>query len=350
MNLNKLLIEVSRCPICNGSKRIEDEGMSEKKTLGYYYLKPVADNFGLSVDLLVENIKVYRCLECESFYCSPWFGIAPISQLFNVLSPTHIAGWRNFEYWLRGKNIPTDDRNEQIIKILTSKFGAPKSYAEFGCPFQGLLPIMETMRGTSPIGRIKRFSEAIRIPNDVRLTRLTFLYNTLHSSIMQFLKVLINLERLLGITKTHEGANLAAYFEKVSKTLLTTDTSLSWGGNCTRFGKSCRALASSIFGADIVPLTEYSNQTSGLIDIIGVFNTLDHTRNPMQVLDKLTTIGRSIVLVNHRATSAGRQHSFAFANNLASYLQNRYANLNVIDLSGELEPPATKDFVILIHR
>lgn len=350
MSFDQILADVLICPICKSEQRIQEDGMSPKKTLGYHYLNPLAKTVGLSVSELVKKIRVYRCLTCNTFYCSPWFSAEATSRLFNVLSPTHIAGWRFFEYWLRDKATPNGARDRRILEMLVTKFGVPETYAEFGCPFQGLLPLLEPLERTSPTRRISKFAEVIRPLRDVRLTRLTSLYNALHALILKIIYFITYIENRSKISSVEDYLDLNINNKKIAKILLTQETTLSWGGNCVRFGKSCRALAGSMYGMDIMPLSEFNCAENELIDIIGVFNTLDHTRNPIDVLDKLTSIGRAVVIVNHDSYDAGRQHGFAFSENLIHYLRERYRALKVIDLAGELGLKSSKELIILIHH
>jgi hypothetical protein len=77
-------------------------------------------------------------------------------------------------------------------------------------------------------------------------------------------------------------------------------------------------------------------RSKGLIDIVGVFETLDHVRRPADLLRRIRDAARCILIVQHRAEHANRQHGFGFTEGLLDLLKKSLSPDSVIDLSKDL--------------
>jgi hypothetical protein len=121
------------------------------------------------------------------------------------------------------------------------------------------------------------------------------------------------------------------------RVFLTEDTSRGWGSNCVRYGASCRYFARQTLSADVIPLAQATAIASFQFDLIGVFNSLDHTTAPVNVIRNCLSIASHVLVVTHHASHAGRQHLYAFADNFPAWLGQQLPNAVTHDLAGEVE-------------
>src|SRR5690606_26295716 len=95
-----------------------------------------------------------------------------------------------------------------------------------------------------------------------------------------------------------------------TRVLLSNPSTLMWGYNCVAYGVNCQHMAVHTLGAEIVPLDAAAKNGMAL-DLVGVFNSLDHMDFPVETLRKALTVARFVVVVTHTSAQAGKQHLFA---------------------------------------
>lgn len=329
--MNAGLREVKQCPVCGGESRTAGDGFAPRKTAGYHYLKHAAERLSLSVAELGERIQVYRCGKCGSFYCDPWLGPELASQVFCAGAPDHIAGWRNFEQWLSSQSPNgVEARNRQLFALLRERIGEINAYAEFGCPFQGFLLPMRGAELPTP-ERLNVFAHALLRAPDARWSRMTRWYHAaekiLKSAVLMLFKLRAWKERM---RQPAAPAPIAPV--PTRRVFLTEDTTFGWGSNCVRYGGTCQYFSHAVLGADVIPLAEAMGNTSFRFDLIGIFNNLDHTAAPLDVIRKCLNLAPHVLVVTHRASHAGRQHLYAFNDDFPAWLSQALPDVRAGDL------------------
>lgn len=132
--------------------------------------------------------------------------------------------------------------------------------------------------------------------------------------------------------------------------LLTRDTTLGWGSNCVRFGATCRYFAQTVLGADVIPMEEIHRRAVLNFDLIGIFNNLDHTSSPLDIVRSALEMADHVLLVTHRAALAGKQHLYAFSDEFSVWLNQLLDGVSTKDLSSVMGADG-KDFMyVLISR
>ncbi len=247
--------------------------------------------------------------------------------MFTKAAPDHIAGWGNFEHWLSSNNLNSvQQANLKLYRILENKIGTVSSYAEFGCPFQCLLMLFKAHEET-PAGRLTLFAKAMQREPDVRWTKVT----QLHQRATRWANWLVmGYHRIRAIKESIWGGKTASVTDtSVSslpavRLLLTQDTNRAWGNNCVRYGGSCRYFAGQVLGADGLPFNETVDQAvreeRATVDLLGIFNSLDYTSDPLAVIRNGLKLARHIVIATHHASYAGKQHQYAFGENFPQLL------------------------------
>jgi len=340
------LMRTQQCPVCGGTEREPAHAMSKS---GVQYLQRAADRLGVSVGDLIERAQVFKCVTCRSYFCDPWLSPEFASWLFCAATPDHIVGWEEFEFWVRNRKGRFELHNQRVYAAVTRRTGPLRSYAEFGCPFQGfLLPLKA--HEADPEARIRLFARALRRAPDVRWTRFTRLYNALEGFLRGALVLALRIRAILDRIIDRRRADASP--EQISSRpeslyLLTHDTTRAWSSNCTRYGASCKYFARTILDAHVIPMDEARGQ--GLtFDLVGVFNILDHTTFPSEVLRTLLDVSRHVLVVSHDARRAGKQHMFALGDDFAEWLRESITGVCVEDLRDEVDVGGASDYSYLL--
>lgn len=336
------LIGVIRCPVCGGVERVGAvDGMARfKKDVGFHYLKHAAAALEITVEQLVDTAKVFQCLNCHTFYCDPWVSQEVASRVFTSGAPDHIAGWGNFEHWISSSNLNSVERaNLKLYRLIEKKIGRLSSYAEFGCPFQGFLLLFKA-REETPVERMELFAKAMRREPDMRWTKLTKLH---HAATRWANSLVMGYHRLRAIKESLRSgqANVVDHEKEgslpASRFLLTQDTTRAWGNNCVRYGASCRYYAGEVLNADVLPFDEAAKEVACGVrerfDLLGIFNSLDHTSDPVKVIRRGLAMARHIVVATHHASYAGKQHQYAFDERFPQWLSAVLENAVVEDIT-----------------
>ena len=175
------LVHSGFCPICKSTNFTLDDGMS---TSGKDYLNYASAMLNVSMDNLIQSIKVYKCITCQNFFCDPWFSVSDSSRFFSINASEHISGWSNFEHFLTDhKNYNFFDRQiNDLINLVVKKIPIIKIYGELGCPFNGFLLELKR-REVGQFRRISIFHHSLEKNKDSRLIKSAKLYSLLSEKI-----------------------------------------------------------------------------------------------------------------------------------------------------------------------
>jgi hypothetical protein len=327
-NIKNSIVSYPKCPVCNNHKRYQDGKNTSFSDGGRLYLKFVADKIGISVQELADNFKIFQCDECKSFWCDPWFNDNISSQIFTQGSPDHPASWSSFEQWLCKPEHTASLVNDRLYKFLESQIGAIDSYAEFGCPFNGFFLFFRGLEIDQKT-RINIFSNAIKRPKDPRWSRMMRIHSVLNRIISQitigYFKLSFFKEKAISLIPEVDKKNIPQ-----ERVLLTKESVKSWGNNCVRYGGSCKYFSSKILNTQVIPFDKHLDSirksNSSKRDLLGIFNILDHTDEPLNVIRNSLLMAKNVLIVSHTKSTAGKQHLYAFDDSFPKYLSNLFKN------------------------
>ena len=341
------LVEVRNCPTCGGADRVPaSDGMaSTSRDMGIHYLKHAAARLGNTVEHLVDAVQVFQCSTCRTYYCDPWISPEVASYVFTEGAPDHIAGWENFEHWLSSDSLnDAQGANHKLYRVLEKKIGTVSSYAEFGCPFLGFLLLFKAQE-ERPSRRMALFAGAMQRKVDVRWTKVARLHHAATSWANQLVigyhKVRAVKESLrarkMRVASGNGSDRKDASVVSMPKTrlFLTQETTRAWSNNCVRYGGSCRYYAGRVLDAVVLPFDE-TVRTNRRVDLLGIFNSLDHTSDPLGVVRKGLKLARHIVIVAHHASHAGKQHQYAFDDKFPQWLATVLEGVVVEDITNQV--------------
>jgi hypothetical protein len=307
-----LLRRYLECPICGCSGRIP-------MTTPFHsngYVAAAASRLGISAKSFVDSMLGQKCLSCGALYFDPWLSLSFQKELYEELFPQHNMGWEIL--WSILKDPTHRPRDTTLFEMIRKKVPTLHSYAEIGCPFTGLIPYLgvreyqygsktffdypghyplKSVIGLHPVVNgllhFERFGNlAARFFNQLQLLRVFPLKRLIKRCLIRF-------RRAREIWR-HETQS---YY-------ISHDSSFLWGKSCKSLGVDCRRALKNIFGVQIVSLEEV--QTEKLrFDLVGIFNSLDHFRNPISLLRQVFQFTDYIYLEGHCAEEDwGKQHLY----------------------------------------
>lgn len=306
------------CPVCHEKANILEIDIFSPDN---FYLEVARTAYRLPVDVFESQLKTFKCRECGSIFCNPWFSRKTSFEVFNLVYPQHNRGWEVLYDWLDGKE---KQSYKALFYQVEQHIGTIASYGELNCPFQGNLLWMGEALLPKVASRRKSFRDLVAIS---RVNRLEYWMRKFRGLVFKINKI-----RLKEIAKHF---NKAEYNHDLKipqrRLLITTESTKFWGQGCFANGISCRALASAMLDIEVAPL--WSLTANEKLDCIGVFNVLDHLDNPLETLFKLLEISRFVILVNHAQEQITKQHHFVLRFDFILFLESK--NLKVIDITKE---------------
>ena len=78
-------------------------------------------------------------------------------------------------------------------------------------------------------------------------------------------------------------------------------------------------------------------------DVIGIFNYIDHSQNPLELIEKAKKVTDRILLVTHSPNKSGPQHRYILDKDTITCLFQDYGSVRFLQLEKEF-----KDYIIAI--
>lgn len=298
------------CPVCRAP--LEDAVEHPEafdRTSGQAYLKPLTDVVHLDLAEIYEEINSYLCQGCGSVFFNPWLNQAARNQVFIQGHPVHNVGWRSlqerFEQRLNPNLQVSPDR---LMQILRNRVGEINTYAEVGCPFQGLLMHMASDDAIGSLGRnpsvftsmgpqgYRRFFPPLRL-----FMRVGGLAKFLARQLSLVRRWRNHLRRRWYPNSVPEAAR------GIERTFIPLQSSKFWGLNCSMYGDSCGTIANRVLGATVVSYPQFS-ESLATFDVIGIFNVLDHQDDPLSLLRQCLSKSRAVICLGHEAPISPQHH------------------------------------------
>jgi PAS domain S-box-containing protein len=309
----KLLTRYQECPVCGQSEasRLSMSFQADR------YVGSVARSLEISEEVLSDCLDGRMCSSCGATYFDPWFSVGLQRQLFDKLYPQHNVGWDLF--WSIIKDPSSVSARADLYQSFREIIPNLKTYGELGCPFTGLLPYLSVKEYTFKSKRfcdypgVYIFDSSIGLHPSVGRFRLVCdrLSNAFVRSLNRFhLLRILSLKRLImrGLVRLAMAAPIDR--ETIQCYFIRCDSSIFWGKNCKSLTVDCETALQNVFGADIIGLEDIPVEKHHF-DLIGIYNSIDHYKNPIQLLRRLFEFTDHIYLEgHHREASNGKQHFY----------------------------------------
>jgi hydroxymethylpyrimidine pyrophosphatase-like HAD family hydrolase len=170
-----------------------------------------------------------------------------------------------------------------FLKI-SQEIGVIRNYAELMCPFMGMYPVFSYIR------------------NKTNTSQMFF--STLYSSFVIFLLKIIKKKNLND--KIKSSINKISLPE--NNIFFEIETCAGWNKHCYYLGYNCKEIIKKNSWVQIIS-NDHANDLNKKIDLLYLYNTLDHLNKPLVILENLMGKIRNIFIEFHNL-SGGAQHSF----------------------------------------
>jgi hypothetical protein len=317
-----VLAEQPICPMCGSAARQDCEIPYRSNR----YVEAGATSLGLEERALFDQMKGWQCSSCGTVYFDPWLSPRFARDLYHRILPHHNLGW--YEFYDVVRNPDAVLRRTSLVERLRAALPSLKTYAEVGCPFEGLLPYFAVRPYRAGDEQFLDYPGCVAVDEgdvrrnpDVRGNRINFerIGRACSSALnrLQLLRVFPP-ARLRQQYLHWSGRARAAGTQDVSTMYLEKESSVHWGSHCQSFNVQCRRMAEDVLACGAARLSDLASHES--FDLIGIFNALDHYMKPIQLLHELLAISKFVYVEGHGKTDAGKQHPFLLSAEVFSKL------------------------------
>ena len=296
------------CPVCKSEER-KDITNSDDKEFGSSYLLAIAKYLQVKPIKLLRAMKTYECTHCSSIYCDPWFTPEISNELYSSIYGKHNFGWLAFDKWANDiENIDIIGKRDVIWQYLKKFLGVIDNYAELNCPFQGLYPMF-----------VKEFYKQDKSFKNSRIKHMIEMRNIYKSY-----------ESFNGFPLPKKELENNSIYPK-NNYLITKETSMFWGSNCSFDSVSCHNTSVSLFGLKKLPFNEIGDL---YFDVFGSYSNIDHFPDPLSVIKRMLKHSKIVVLTLHNLdTKIHKQHLYKFGKSFPLFLKKQGINILEIPIS-----------------
>jgi hypothetical protein len=331
------LSPVARCPVCGSASRsVLHEGVMNIKPDSY--TERFADYLGTSHAELLHGAAQMQCSDCGTIYLDPWLSRDAQVLLFQMASPTHIGGWTEWEYVTRtGRGRPY---MENLVAYLGSTLGNINHYVEIACPFSGLLLT------TAPREQLLawRATKAPSAQHDWRMTKMARLHGIWERLGLRLVDAILRLRQFAARSMRSGRPNHQTLAGQ--RTFAMVSSLRRWNLGCNRFGAGCAQVAVQALDCDVKMLNEMPPDSA---DLIGIFNSLDHLENPVEVLKQCLAVSPRIIVGGHEPRRAKYQHAYALDDETIRRLGTKHG-FSVTNISGQIADWPGSEYLVLLTR
>ena len=332
------------CPLCGSDeRRAAANGLSRDKIPGY--LQAVAQGIGIKVEAITETLCDWECDSCRCIFVDPRLSTEALNRLFLVNAPIHNAGWAAFTRKILDE--PSSEKYLAAIKqFLRDENLEIEKYLEVGCPFGGLALDLaspsQVKAGLSPSASSR---ETYTGRSRRRILRCAIKLESVWKRLQ--LSLIRGWIKIHKVRRSRSGANADDSLTLSDVSFLNEFSMNRWSPGCSAYGQSCITTAHLSLKAKVVSVGGLSDLPDLHFDLVGIFNSLDHSDSPMQLLQLVSKKAKNVIVTVHRLSDAYLQHRFAFGDETIPRICEKL-ELRCRDLSNELGDSAESWLAYLI--
>jgi PAS domain S-box-containing protein len=310
----KLLTRYEECPICGSTERCSFaiDYRSDR------YLAALAASLKIPEESLFHCLEGQKCRSCGATYFDPWFTFRVQRQMYEESHPQHNFGWDLF-WSIVNDPVPSDlSSRSELYRRFKETIPNLTTYGELGCPFTGLLPHLAIKQYQYGAKRFWDYPGTYKfngLPGPHPQVRGRLSLERMTNAVGQWLNQLQLLrtfqwKRLLkralvrcGLAREIQNDSLEHYFIRCGSSML-------WGRGCKSLGLDCMTALEKVF---CTPITTFGDIRAEKLhfDLIGIYNALDHYKDPIELLRQVFEFTNYVYLEgHHREASNGKQHLY----------------------------------------
>ena len=309
-----MFINYKNCTLCGSKKLIKlKSNLSEKS----FYVDAIISDLCLSKKDL-NKIKLFQCQICKTKLHSPWFTKDISRRIYSSIYGQHHRNWSNLINFVNKNKLPN---HGNLFKILKQKIKV-NNYAEYNSPFMGLF--------------LNFFNNEYNLK--VNSTRI------IHSSLIKYLtsRQLAGKKILSNKKQSLFSNNYLKKFKKIKQKLKNKNTSnkflfidnsnLGWGHNDNYQSVNSKTYAQELFDLKLLEFNPIFKKNT--FDLFGIFHSLDHTFEPMKILNFALNCSKYVIVFCHNQNKGvTKQHQFSITSGFLEYLkENKIYNIDVTNL------------------
>ena len=298
------------------------------RSSGLRYLLPLQESHGIDVTYLVGEMEAYQCNNCRAYFLNPWLSLEARSRVFVSGHPIHNMGWSNLIERKTNRSAPRlpislPELQQRVLDVL----GNVTRYAELGCPFMGLLLHMAPDYGITQYLNPRTTHSSMNRSAYSLLPQWIAKDMLLANRTSNFVKRLRGVREKLRRENSRSADTLAERWQVPERFFVPIQSSASWGLNCSAFGDTCVA-ASQYVNQAVTTTFETLRKGELKLDLIGLFQTLDHQDSPLDLLRDCLVNSRAVLCLTH-GQPISPQHRLGLGSEFFSQLKILIPGCNV---------------------
>lgn len=309
-----MFIDYKNCTLCGSKKLIKlQSNLSEKS----FYVDAIISDLCLTKKDL-NKIKLYQCQICKTKLHSPWFTKDISRRIYSSIYGQHHRNWSNLINFVDKNKLP-DHGN--LFEILKQKIKV-NNYAEYNSPFMGLFLNFFSYEYNANVNSNKLIhSSLIKYLTSRQLAGKKILLNKNRSLLLNnYLKKFKEIKQKLKNKKT------------INKSLFIDNSNLSWGQNDNYQSVNSKTYAQEFFDLKLLEFNPILKKNT--FDLFGIFHSIDHTFEPMRILNFALDCSKFVVVFCHNQNKGvTKQHQFSITRGVLEYFkENKIYNIDITNL------------------
>ncbi len=299
-----MLSKIKNCPLC---KSTEFKFFSKlKKNL---YSEILAKIINIREDILLEKIENNKCNNCDLIFKNYWFDDKILEKIYSNYIPTHPRG-KDFKSNLFSKNGFKKEYYNLLKALRLNKIDQIKKHSRTIKSIIFSIPKYKKLKATNWITKYSRsFDESIDInklkKNFNKIATLIKIPEEFKrfsgfesSSLWKYININVNIKSYAEIGCPKWGLlNLAKQDEKKIFFIKKKEKNF-WGKKCLFGKKNCLLWKKSRTNFKILNLEkDIKIFQKDKIGLIGIFQYLDHIRDPLDFIEKLIKISNNLLFI-----------------------------------------------------
>ncbi len=321
---------IDRCPVCGHlTKHNQPDPNSFDFEGGRKYLEVLENSDVTNLDALLTEFQPYLCRSCGAHYLEPWLSLKQQNRVFSLRHSIHNVGWRNFqEKFEFNSNPSTGLPPSELLALIKTRIPEIRTYAEFGCPFQGLLLNLADFTNVDESFSSGREFNSMAYKNYKRFLTPARIFMRSATMAKQISLQLTKVRRLKHKIRKRYRPQIQ-HSNSITRYFVPLHSTAFWGQNCSMYGDSCTATAIKSLSCTEISLQQFVDiGGSKPFDLVGLFNILDHQSNPVELLRTCASRSKAIICMGH-APPYGRQHHFGLSDSFFGQIEKQIGNCEV---------------------
>ena len=333
MNINKFFTKFNSCPICNSKKR-----RIARYPYKHRYAEQISRILNIDLNTLIKKTQNVKCSNCGLIYKSLWFKKEFYKSLFNKYVQMHPRGWDSGNRLNRFSKKNLKKAINLLINSIKSNNVENRGFAK-----RNVFSIVDSIQTNSNLEKKLKKNYLVAIVNEnisyieknqfIMIDLLNIPEKFKRFSNFSNEKLFYHIQKYIGEIKYYGevGCPLWGMLQIAknngTKTIfIKGDESFFWGKKCQVKKKYCCSEIDKTTKFIKGGINSYKGKK---LDFLGIFVYLDHTTQPLKLLQKAFSIANNVGIIltgtsNLYLPGVSVQHFSGWNNKTMSYVANKF--------------------------